>query len=207
MRSAFRTALILPLALAGWPSHAQIYLCKDAAGRTITSDRPIPECADRAMRELDRAGRTRREIRPPPTAEERRQTELHEEKRKADELAAEERRRNDRLLRSRFRNEADIATTRARSIEVIDEQLKRERTILAAAEKQQQKTQSDIDALRKRNAPIPTSMQQQLDDDVQAVSDAMHKIQESESEIVQVNAKYDAMLRRYREMSGVTASK
>lgn len=207
MRSAFRTALYLPLFLVVGNAHAQIYMCKDAAGRTITSDRPIPECADRVIRELDTAGRTRREIRPPPTAEEKRQQQLQEERRKADELASEEQRRNDRLLRSRFRSEDDLDAARTQSIEVVEEQLKRERARLAASEKQQQKTQAEIDSLKKRNSPVPVSMQQQLDDEAQSANDAMNKIQEYEAEIVQINAKYDAMLKRYREMAGVPAGK
>lgn len=207
MRSAFRTALYLPLLLAAGSAHAQIYMCKDAAGRTITSDRPIPECADRVIRELDTAGRTRREIRPPPTAEEKRQKDLQEEKRKADELAADEQRRNDRLLRSRFRSEDDLNAARAQSIAVVEEQLKRERARLASSEKQQQRTQAEIESLKKRNAPVPVSMQQQLDDEAQSANDTMNKIQEHEAEIAQINAKYDAMLKRYREMAGVATGK
>lgn len=207
MRSAFRTALYLSLFLAVGNAHAQIYMCKDAAGRTITSDRPIPECADRVIRELDGAGRTRREIRPPPTAEERRQTALQEEKRKADELAADEQRRNDRLLRSRFRSEDDLDAARTQSIAVVEEQLKRERTKLASSEKQQQKTQAEIESLKKRNAPVPVSTQQQLADELQSADDTMNKIQEYEAEIAQINAKYDAMLKRYREMAGGATGK
>lgn len=207
MRSAFRTALYLSLFLAVGNAQAQIYMCKDAAGRTITSDRPIPECADRVIRELDAAGRTRREIRPPPTAEEKRQQALQEEKRKADELAADEQRRNDRLLRTRFRSEDDLDAARRQSIEVVEDQLKRERTRLATSEKQMQKTQAEIEALKKRNAPVPVSMQQQLDDELQSADDTMNKIQEHEAEIAQINAKYDAMLKRYREMASVATGK
>lgn len=207
MRSAFRTALYLSLFLALDYAQAQIYMCKDAAGRTITSDRPIPECADRVIRELDAAGRTRREIRPPPTAEEKRQQAQQEEKRKADEVAADEQRRNDRLLRSRFRSEDDLDAARTQSIAVVEEQLKRERARLAASEKQQQKTQAEIESLKKRNAPVPVAMQQQLADELQSADDTMNKIQEYEAEIAQVNAKYDALLKRYREMAGVATGK
>lgn len=207
MRSAFRTALYLPLFLAVGNAQAQIYMCKDSAGRTITSDRPIPECADRVIRELDTAGRTRREIRPPPTAEEKRQQQLREDKRKADELAADEQRRNDRLLRTRFRSEDDLDAARTQSIAVVEEQLKRERSRLASSEKQQQKTQAEIESLKKRNAPVPVSMQQQLDDEAQSANDTMNKIQEYEAEVVQINTKYDAMLKRYREMAGVATGR
>lgn len=206
MRSALRTLVFLPLALAHWSVHAQIYMCKDASGRTITSDRPIPECADRSMRELDRQGRTRREIKPPMSAEEKRQLQLQEEKRKAEEAAADEQRREDRLLRSRYRSEADIELARKRALDVVEDQAKRERNSLAAAEKQQQKTQAEIDALKKKNTPVSKALQQRLDDDVYAVDSAMKKIQEYDAETAQINAKYDATLKRYRELAGMQAT-
>lgn len=206
MRSALRTLVCLPFALAHWSVHAQIYMCKDATGRTLTSDRPIPECADRSMRELDKQGRTRREIKPPMTAEEKRQLQLEEEKRKAEEAAADERRREDRLLKARYRSEADIELARRRALDVVEEQAKRERSGLAAAEKQQLKTQSEVDALKKKNASVSKALQQRLDDDSHAVDSAMKKIQEYDAEIAQVNARYDATLKRYRELAGMQAT-
>lgn len=207
MRLAFRAAWCLPFILACGSAPAQIFVCKDAAGRTITSDRPIPECAGRVIRELDSAGRTRREIRPPPSAEEKRQMQLQEEKRKADELAAEEQRRNDRLLRSRFHSEEDLEAARLKSLEPVEEQLKRERHFLVEAEKQHKKTQAETESLKKRNASVPVALQQQLDDEAQMVSLATNKIQEYEAEIVQINVKYDAMLKRYRELATVSTGK
>ncbi|HEY0847529.1 MAG TPA: DUF4124 domain-containing protein [Noviherbaspirillum sp.] len=207
MRFAFRAAWCLPVFLACGSAFAQIYVCKDAAGRTITSDRPVPECMDRVVRELDSAGRTRREIHPPPTAEEKRQLQLQEEKRKAEELAAEEQRRNDRLLRTRYQSEAELEAARAKAVDVVDEQLKRERQALAEAEKRQQKAQAETGALKKRNAIVPVALQQQLDEESQSVSNALSKIQEYEAEIALINAKYAAMLKRYRELAGESTGK
>lgn len=207
MRFAFRTAWCLPFFLACANAFAQIYVCKDAAGRTITSDRPIPECTDRVVRELDSAGRTRREIHPPPTAEEKRQLQLQEEKRKAEELAAEEQRRNDRLLRTRYQSEAELESARANAVDLIKEQLKRERQALADAEKRQQKAEAETGALKKRNAIVPVALQQQLDEESQSVSDALSRIQEYEAEIALINAKYDALLKRYRELVSESTGK
>lgn len=207
MRFACRAALCFPFVLASAGTSAQIYVCKDAAGRTITSDRSIPECADRVMRELDKAGRTRREIRPPPTAEEKRQIQLQEERRKADDLAAQEQRANDRLLRSRFRHEDDIEASRMRLLAPKEDQLRRERATLAAAEKQQQKTQAETDSLKKRNSPVPAELRQQLDDEVQAVGDAMNKIMELEAETSEVNLRHDTMRKRFRELHSASAAR
>jgi hypothetical protein len=63
------------------------YICKDANNRTITSDTPPPECANREIREYGRDGTLRRVIEPPLTAEQRKQRE-EQAKIKADEEAA-----------------------------------------------------------------------------------------------------------------------
>ncbi|MDF3035707.1 MAG: hypothetical protein K0S28_981, partial [Paucimonas sp.] len=80
------------------PASAQIYMCKDASGRTLTSDRPIPECSNREMREMGKDGVTRRVIAAPLTAEEKRKRTQEEEKKKAEATALEEQRKSDRAL-------------------------------------------------------------------------------------------------------------
>ena len=55
-----KAAIVLPLFLAHVALHAQkIYMCKDESGHTLTSDRPIPECEGRAIREFDKSGTIR----------------------------------------------------------------------------------------------------------------------------------------------------
>lgn len=207
MRNALKLALCFPLAIAYWNAHAQIYMCKDASGRTITSDRPIPECADRAVRELDKSGKARREIPPPMTAEQKRDLQLQEEKRKADEAAADEQRRNDRLLRARYRNEGDIEVARKRALEPVEEQIKHGKAILVTVEKQQQQAQAEVDSLRKKNAAIPAALQRRLGETEQSVTESRKQLQENEADIQQINAKHDAVLKRYRELNAPTAAK
>jgi hypothetical protein len=198
---SLKTALFLSLALPMAGVQAQIYMCKDADGRTLTSDRPIPECADRAVRELDKSGRTRRDIPAPLTAEEKRRAQQEEEKRKADEAAAEEQRKSDRLLRARFKNEADIEEARKRALEQVDDRIKRDKTALAAAEKQQQQAQSEADALQKKNSKVPTVLQHRIDDAAQTVAMSRKAIQGHEADIAEVNAKHGALLKRFRELN------
>lgn len=199
--SSLKTALFLSLALPMAGVHAQIYMCKDADGRTITSDRPIPECADRAMRELDKGGRMRRDIPAPMTAEEKRRLQQEQERRKAEEASAEEQRRSDRLLRARFKSEADIEEARKRALEQVDDRIKRDKAALAAAEKQQQQAQSEADALKKKNATVPTVLQHRIDDAAQTAGATRKSLQGHEADIAEVNARHDAMLKRFREIS------
>ena len=199
--SSLKTALFLSLALPAAGIHAQIYMCKDADGRTITSDRPIPECADRAMRELDKSGRARRDIPAPMTAEEKRRLQQEAEKRKAEDAAADEQRRNDRLLRARYKSEADIEEARKRALELVDDRIKHDKATLAAAEKQHQQALGEADALKKKNATVPTVLQHRIDDAAQTIAATRRALQGHEADAAEVNARHDALLKRFRELN------
>lgn len=195
--------LLLPIVDA----HAQkIYLCKDAAGRTLTSDRAIPECADRAVRMLDSNGMMRREIPAPLTAEQKRQQLAEEERQKAEEAAALEQKHTDRALMARYRTESDITAARKRTLELVQEQVNREANLLAMTEKNRKETQAEI-ARQKNKQNVISALQHQLEESEQALKDGKKKIQEYDKELANIAAKYDAALKRYRELNGVTAAR
>jgi len=195
-------ALFFPLMLTLADGHAQIFMCKDAAGHTLTSDRPIPECADRVMRELDNRGMVRHEIAPPMTAEQKRQQQADEAKRKADQAAAQEQKRNDRVIRLRYRSEADIEAARKRSLAPLQDKLQREKASLAAGQAERQHAQSAADAHQRSDAAVPPASQHEL-----AAAASQKVIEECEAEIEHINAHFDQTLQRYRELKQATASK
>lgn len=207
MKSSIRMGLLLALLLSHVAASAQIYMCKDRSGRTLTSDRPIPECADRPMREFDRTGLARREIPAPPTAEQKREMLLQEEKRKADEAAAQEQRRNDNAIRLRYRNEADIELARKRSVEIAQEQIKRETSLLAAAQTRRQKAQAEVDARKNKNQAVPADLQRRVEESDRTISESKKIIRNAEAEIEQINAKYDETAKRFRVITGVASAK
>lgn len=194
-------------ACAASAAQAQIYMCKDASGRTLTSDRPIPECADRAMREFGKTGVLKREIRAPLTAEEKRQKQLEEEKRKVEALAAEEQKKSDNAMLARYRTEADINVARARSLSVIDEQVKRETIGLTAAEKQLAQAQSARDAAAKNQSKVPPVLVRNVEDAERRVTESRNRLKEYNAELAKVNAKFDQTVARFREIAGEPSAK
>ena len=116
--------------------HAQIFICKDATGRTLTADRPIPECADRPMREITKAGVLKQQIAAPLTPEQRHQKDLDEEKRKQDEAVLAEKKQNDRILMNRYLTMADLELARKRSMEQWQEKLSVSNSALTVAQRQ-----------------------------------------------------------------------
>lgn len=187
--------------------HAQrILMCKDASGRTVTADRPMPECADRAVRELDRNGIVRREIPAPLTAEQKRQKKMEEEKARAEQAAAAEQKQQDRAIMDRYRNEGEIAIARERTVELVREQSRREAVALAAAQAQRKDALTELGRLKNPKA-TPPAVQRKLDESSQAMLDAQNKMRDYEAEIVLINAQYNATLKRFQELGGATAAR
>lgn len=182
------------------PASAQIYVCKDAAGRTLTADRPIPECANRAMRELDGTGVVRREIAPPLTAEQKRVREEIEEKRRVQLAADKEQKLQDDALITRYRNEGDIAHSRRDALLLLGEQLR----IDTAALKQETKELREASAVVKAAAGTKKGPsypdRRRLEDATRSVDSRMASIDRRNAEIVGTNMRFDLTLKRFREL-------
>jgi hypothetical protein len=208
MKRTFKILIALPLLMAMSIAHAQkMYMCKDASGRTITSDRPIPECADRATKELDRTGMVRREIPPPPTPEQRREQKMKEEKAKADAIIAEEQKQNDRLILAHYANEKDIEASRKRALDLVQERIKRETNDMTALQKNLTAVQAEAAAQTKaKGAPSPV-LKHRMDEAEQAIETAKKSLQVREAELVQINTKHDQTLKRFREITGEASAK
>jgi chromosome segregation ATPase len=207
MKSLIKMLCVLCCMTAPWSAHAQIFVCKDGSGRTISSDRPIPECTNRAVRELGSSGLIRREIPAPLTAEEKRQKQLQDEKLKAATAIAEEQRKSDRAIMARYQNEADIDIARKRSIDLIQEQIRRGSASIALFEKQWKQAQVETESYKSKQAIPPPELHNRLEQAEQTIKQETKTIQEHEAEIAQINARYDQTLRRFRVLTGPVAAK
>ncbi len=203
MKGAFKTLLLLSLCIV--PSvHATIFMCKDASGRTITSDRPIPECADRVVREYGNHGFVRRELPAPLTTEQRHEKKLQDDKKKTELIAAEEQKKADRALSARYRSEEDIALARKRDTNIISDQIAQQKKALSASDKDLKEAQFIV-ATQKKKGMVSAGLQYKIDRAEQAVRNLKVRITDSEVELAQVHAKYDLKLQRYREITAASA--
>lgn len=184
----------LSLALLPLWSQAQIFTCKDASGRMLSADRPIQECAHRPMREISREGWVRREIPAPLTAEQKRQLQLQEEQRKAQQVALEAQRQFDRVLMMRYSSEAGIETARRRELQLQQEKLQEATRLVSDAER------SSAELHKKKNV-LPADLVQKRDLAEQAIRTGKQDISQIEAAIVQTNARYDSTLKRFRELN------
>lgn len=199
MKGAVKTLFFLSICVTSG-AHAAIYMCKDASGRTLTSDRPIPECADRPMREYGNSGVLKRHIAAPLTAEQKREKQLQEDQKKAERMAAEERKKSDRALSARYRSEDDITAARKRDTTILSGQIAQQKKTLSSAEQEWKEIQAAVAAQKKRGV-VSGGMQYKLERAEQSVHDLRIRIVDSEAELAQAHSKYDLTLQRYREIT------
>ena len=180
-------------------SGPSMYSCRDHAGRTVTSDRPIADCAG-VMRELGPSGIVRREIAPPLTADQQRQKDADDKaKRAADEVSREKRRRDTALLAA-YQSEDQIEAARRRALADGDESLKTSRVRLA--ELMKERTGLQQEAVAYKSKTMPPLFKRKIDDNQALIDDEEASIKMRMSDVERINARYDDDRNRFRELSG-----
>lgn len=185
--------ILMPLA-----ANAQIYVCKDAGGRTLTADRPIPECANRAMRELDRSGLVRREIAAPLTPQQKQERAQQEERQRIDAALADEQRLYDRALMTRYRNETDIANARQRALDLLGDQMRIDTNALTLEAKELKAAQVLATPGAKKTG---SAAERRLEDATRTVESRLNSVEQRTAEIARTNLKFDQALKRFRELT------
>lgn len=191
-------ALALCASAASNASAQSIYTCRDHAGRTITSDRPITECAG-VMRELGPTGILRREIAPPLSADQQHQKDLDDKNKRIADEAVREKRRRDAALLTAYQNEDQIEFARRRAVADADDSIKSSRTRLDELTKDKKALAVESDAYR--NKPMPPLFRRKLDDNQALIDDEEATIKMRQFDVERINQRYDDELKRYRELS------
>ena len=204
LRAAGVIACSLCLPLGSLVCAASIYQCVDSGGKRLTSDRPIPACTDREQRQLNPDGSTKRVIPPSMTSEERSAVDSAERTEHAKRVTKKDEVRRDRMLVSRFPNEA--AHQAAREAALNDARravrLSESRITTLAVERQPLTDESEFYVGR----PLPPKLKQLLDANDAAADAQRSLLQNQQDEIVRINANFDAELERLKRIwAGATA--
>ncbi len=108
-----------------WPlaGHAQsnkkpttLYSCRDDTGRVLNSDRPIPECANQPLREMNANGITTRNIPAPLTREQLQHKAVADEQARVQALRERQDRSRDKALLIAYENLQALEAARRRQI-------------------------------------------------------------------------------------------
>jgi hypothetical protein len=177
---------------------AQIYTCTNAAGKKLTSDRPIPECNDREQRVLNGDGSVRRVQGPVQTADERSEAEAREREAAADRARQLEAIRRDRNLLARFPNEVAHRKARVAALDDVNNALRISEARLAAlaAERKPLKDETEFYV----GKPLPGKLKTQLDANDAAVEAQQALVQNQRLEVIRIDKRYDAELERLKRL-------
>ncbi len=183
-----------------------IYSCTDSRGRTITADRPIPDCIDREQRELGPSGTVRRTLEPTYTARE--QAEREERARQAALQASRlnEERRRERALMMRYPNPAAHERERAEAMLQIDAVIDAARKRLGELGKERQGIDDEMEFYKKDPSKAPPSLRRKLDDSEQSVAIQNRFIAAQEEEKKRVNARFDEERAQLKPLWSATAA-
>ena len=183
---------------------AQIYSCEDAQGRTISSDRPIQDCARREMRVLNRDGSLREVIPPPMSREQRKQAERAELERRDALARSRARQARDRSLLITFEDEQSLETMRRRQLAEIDAEIRLATSRILQLDKELKAAQGDASRQQKERAgrPLPFIFQQRITDAANAILAEDSLIRDRQHERERLNERFDADAARLRELLG-----
>ncbi len=183
------------LVLFGGIAMAQdIYTCVDAKGRTITADRPIPECSDRTQRELTRSGLVKRQVGPTLTPQEQVAFEA-KEKLDAESRARDlEERRRTRVLLQRYPNRMAHDKERAAALVQIDEVIKASNKRKGELADQRKAITSEFEFYAKDPTKAPAALKRRLEENESSVAVQQKFIHDQELEKNRVNQRFDEEL-------------
>ena len=200
MRASTFLALAIALCASGVAEAQKIYTCRDRIGRAITSDRPIPECADRAMRELNPSGTVSREIPAPLTQEQLHQKDLDDRKKKLADEAAREQKRRDQALLAAYSSEDKIETARRRALTDTEALIKSSQDHSVELKKDRKAIAQEAEFYKDKR--LPPLIRRKVDDNDAAIADEDAALAQRRGDLDRINQRYDEEIKRYRELMG-----
>lgn len=192
-KGLLRLLFVLLAWMAAANAHAQIYSCKTQGGRTITSDRPIPECAKLPMRELRQDGALKRHIAPPLTRSQREAAQRQKIIDRADSMRRRQEQARDRALITAYPTMDELDNMRNRQIGIVQTQIDQTYERMVLLHKQLRATQAATRAYPPGKAP--GQMKQKVAQIASAIlsEDALVKAHLNEQEQIRIRFGEDAV--------------
>lgn len=183
-----------------------IYTCTDAKGRKLTSDRPIPECADREQRLLNPSGTVRAIVGPNLTGPERAALEARQ-RREAEERArqAEEKRR-ERALLVRYPNRSMHDKERSEALAQISVVRQAALNRVKELVRQRRELDTELEFYAQDPSKVPPSLKRLVDENAQSMAVQERFIADQDAEMARVNARFDEELARLQQLWAQLAS-
>ncbi len=194
------TAAAFGLALGGAWAQAQdgIYTCVDAKGKRITSDRYIPECADREQRMLGASGTVRQIVPPTLTAQERDAQERVEHKKQEELQRQAEEKRMLRALLQRYPNKAVHDGERVKALASVEDSGQVARRNLEDLRKERAQLQQESASYKDK--PLPFLLKSRLEDNEQQTAQQRRVVASQDEEKKRINDRFDEELAKLKPL-------
>ena len=187
------------------PPSRGLFVCIDAAGKRISSDRPPPECAAREIRELNPDGSVKRIIPPPPTAEQRAARAAEEQRKKEEAERVAEQRRGDRALLETYSSVEQIERARDRALAGRRLEIERAQQHRTDLTEQRKKLDKEAEFYAKRELPDKLKRAYAELEGKQQTEDRI--IADAQADMRRVDETYSAVAKRYRELTADAPAK
>lgn len=182
----------------GAAASSAIFSCTTPDGRKLTSDRPIPDCAAREQRVLNKDGSLRRVHPPLMSPEERADREASERKLALERSAAQDAMRRDRNLATRFPNAAAHQKAREAALDTVRSAMNNSESRMRELTAERKPLLNEAEFYKGKQ--LPAKLRQQLDA-VDAAAEAQRgAIANQEIELVRINKLYDLELERLKKL-------
>jgi hypothetical protein len=175
-----------------------IYTCIDDQGTPLRRDRYIVECRHKEQRILNKDGSLRTVLPPTLTPDERAQREAAERASGEAKAAQNDAVKYDRLLLTRFRNEASHNKARASALDSARGAIQSAEARLRDLADERKRLLDEAEFYRGR--PVPPALKQQLEANDVAVAAQRNATKNSQAEQERISAKFDAELIRLRKL-------
>jgi hypothetical protein len=178
-----------------------IFQC-EVNGKKVTSDRPIPECANKDQRQLNTDGSLYRVIAPTLTDDERAEKERLEREKEVERVARNDAVRRDRNLMQRFPNEAEHTKARNKALDDLRAAAKNSEVRIESLMKERKKLEEEKEFYvnEQVNKPLPTFLAQKLGANEAALEAQRSLSQTQKEELIRINDNYDLELARLKKL-------
>ncbi|MFO1303119.1 MAG: DUF4124 domain-containing protein [Burkholderiales bacterium] len=193
--AAAALAAVAPFALAA------TYKWVDEKGVVHYTDKLPPEAVEKSNVQLDKQGRAVKQTEAAPTAEQKRakaEAEAREKQLAKDRELVE---RRDRALLSTYTMESEIDLARRRALATIDQQIQSATAYTAQLNKRKTELETKKTADKGQTSVATERELANLDTELARQADL---VAAKQKEIVLVNVRYDADLKRWRELRAAT---
>jgi len=197
-------AIALPQAARAAETSGRAIIQCEMNGKKVTSDRLIPECANKEQRELNPDGSLKRIIPPTPTADELTAKEQQELADKLQAAARSDAVRRDRNLMQRFPDEAAHRKAREKALDElrIAGRIYADRIAELMIEKKKLDDERYFYKNERVNKPVPTQLQQKIDANDASLEAQRLLAKTQVEETTRINDLYDAEFARLRKLWG-----